>query len=266
MRSKKVIIAILVVVLLVVGLVAGVFVVNQQQEIRKSAAPATVVSVFPPTKTVGVGEEITLTVEMTTASNVVTQAALDIKFDPQKLTIRDFTPGTFLPVVLLPAQTNNTNGTAKITLGAQPANPAQGRGTLATLKFQAKTAGTATVAFAAGTQATGVDEAVNIITSQNPSNITVLAATAQTPSTGSAAAGVTTTPTPTTKALGGVASTTTPTPTSRFFASSTPTPTKAATKSATASAKLPVAGVSMPTIAASLFGIILIVVGFALAM
>ena len=234
--------------------------VKQQQDLRKNAAPATTLSILPPTKTANVGEEVSLTVQMNTGTNTATGAELHVTYDPQKLTLKDFTPLTeMLPVVFVSPQINNTTGTANITLSAQPANPPQGQGGLATLKFIAKAPGSATVSFTPQTLVTGIGEGTNVLASQNSASITVLAPaaaalpTGTTPTTPSVAV----TPTsaaPTSNPIGGIA--TSPTPTSIL----SPT-TKVASGSAT-----PTVGVNTPILLSVLGGLALLLVGIALAL
>ncbi|MBI2590659.1 MAG: hypothetical protein HYW33_02135 [Candidatus Blackburnbacteria bacterium] len=269
MSKKNIVIGIIVLVLLIVGLVVGMLLVKQQQDLRKNAAPATTLSVLPPTKTANVGEEVSLTIQMSTGTNTATGAELHVTFDPQKLTLKDFTPLTeMLPVVFVSPQINNTTGTANITLSAQPANPPQGQGGLATLKFIAKAPGVATVNFAPQTLVAGIGEGTNVLASQNSASITVLApATAVLP-TGttpipSAAATPTTSPavTPTGNPVGGTA--TTPTPTRRPTLS-TPTPTF--TTNVASGSTTPVAGISTPILLGVLGGLVLLLAGIALAL
>lgn len=256
MKVKKIVIGSIIFLVLVVGLVASLFLVKQQQELRKKAAPASTISILPPNQSVRVGSEVTLTVELDTATNTVTAADIYITFDPQKVSLQSFTPGTFLPVVLIQPQTNNTTGTASITLGTQPANPPQGTGTLATLRFKGVASGSANIALTNQTRATGIGEATDILVARNGSTLTVTSTGAPTPTqsepvppTGNPT--VTLTPTPTTRSVGGV---TTPTPTKKA-ATATTKPTVATSSS------LPVAGVFSYTFVAVMVGVLLFTLG-----
>lgn len=282
MKTKQIVIGVLVLLILVMGLVGALFLVRQQQELRKNAAPATKVSILPPATTTNVGEEFALTVEMNTAANTVIEAELHITFDAQKLTLKSLTSGTFLPVVLAKPQINGTVGSATVTLGAQPANTPQGKGTLATLKFEAKAPGSATVSFGPGTQARGVQEGADIIVSKVPSAVVILAAFALTQTSTEQ---VTSTPTPTPTqtggsggGTGGTQATSTPTPTTNTGSgggqkvgtggtASSPTPTKnLVTTAPTVTSELPVSGVGMPTVLASMVGVLVLLLGIVLAL
>lgn len=274
--KKNIIIGSILLVLLVIGLGVGMFLVQQQQDLRKKAAPATTLSILPPTKTANVGDEVTLTVQMNTATNSVTGAELHITFDAQKLTLRDFTPLTdLLPVVFVSPQINNTAGTASMTVSAQPANPAQGTGGVATLKFLVKAPGQAAVGFDTQTLATGISEGTNVLVSQNSATLTLLAAGGGTTPTPTQAAGASPTPTPTRSSsgiatptptstgspIGGLSTTSTPIPTTTKIATTTPTRT-----AATSSAGTPVAGVSLPIVLSLGTGFLLLALGIILAL
>ncbi|OGY10439.1 MAG: hypothetical protein A3F61_02950 [Candidatus Blackburnbacteria bacterium RIFCSPHIGHO2_12_FULL_41_13b] len=179
--NKKKIIAIIVLFLILAGLGAGLYLMRQQQDLREKAAPATTVSLIKPTKTILVGESFDVTVEVDTATNILSGAVLEVNFDKEKLTLASFSPSTLLPVELAKAQINNSAGSATISLGAQPANPPQGKGTIATLKFEAKAAGNAAITFGPNTKASGTNEAIDVIIGKNPATITILA-TAASPS------------------------------------------------------------------------------------
>ncbi|MBI4028993.1 MAG: hypothetical protein HY376_01385 [Candidatus Blackburnbacteria bacterium] len=271
MSKKNVIIGTIVLVFLTVGLVVGMLLVKQQQDLRKNAAPATTLSILPPTKTANVGDEVNLTVQMNTATNTVTYAELGVTFDPQKLTLKDFTPlSEMLPIVFVSPQINNTTGTATIKLTAQPANPPQGQGGLATLKFIAKGPGTATVSFTPQTLIQGVNEGTNVLASQNSATITVLAPAAALPTpttTTLTALSTGTTPTPTSNPIGGLGTTPTPaTSTQSSGATSTSTPTPTSTTLVASGSATPVAGVSTPILLGILGGLALLLAGIALAL
>lgn len=265
MKKRNIVISAVILVLLLVGLGVGLFLVGQQQDLRKKAAPATTFSILPSVKTVNVGDDVTLTIQMNTSTNTVTGAELHLTYDPSKLTLKDFTPlSELLPVVFVSPQIDNTKGTASMSLSAQPANPPQGQGGLATLKFSAKSAGTATIAFTPQTLATGIGEGTNVLASQNSATLTIIEPGVNaTPTQSAAVAAQAATPTPLPKGIGGV---TTPTPTIKI---STPTPTQVGTKTfpiATTSAGTPVVGVSLPIVLSLIAGLFLLIAGVVLAL
>lgn len=282
--NKKLIFSIAGIVILLIALGVGVFLVSRQQELREKAAPATTLSLNPGQKSVKTGETFILSVVVDTGQNSVTASELNIGFNPQIVEVQNVSAGTFLPVILLPATTDNVNGKTSLTLGSQPTEPKQGTGTLATITWIAKSAGNASIAFLPQTQVAGVGETGNVLVSTNQSIVTI----AQTAATTSPTASPTLAPTasPTVRPTTTASPTASPTSSSSSGSSSsgssgtsigagsaTATPKATATAKATTTAKptstaatqLPQAGVSWPAVGAALGGTILLILGILLA-
>ena len=66
MNNKAIVIGAIIFTILLAGIVAGVYLVQQQQELREKAAPATTISFLPQTKTAEVGETVKLSVNIDT--------------------------------------------------------------------------------------------------------------------------------------------------------------------------------------------------------
>lgn len=233
----KKIIAIVVVVILVIGLVVGLLLVRQQQDLQKRATPATSVSVMPATITLPVGQNTKLTVEADTNVNLLASVVLEVTYDPQKISLVSITNGGFLPNDLEKAVINNTTGSTTVTLGANPATPPQGKGTLVTLEFKGMAAGVSTIGFGSKTRGRGftgsasrdnVDQA-DIIALKNPASITITGGTITSPTpspTASPVVGSTPTPSPSpspTPAAGGTGTIASPTPTTSSSTGTKPT-------------------------------------------
>lgn len=261
--SKKVIAGIVVLVLLVAGLVGGVFLVRQRQELRKEAAPATSLSLTPSQSTIKAGETISLTISMDTAENKATGADLTITYDPKKLVLTEFKPGTFLPIPLSQPKIDNNQGLATAVFGAQPASVPKGKGSLGTLVFQAKETGTVSVAFSPETEVIGADEETNVLVAKNPASVTIQASSVQVGLVPSPAA--TATPKAGTQATG-AAQTASPSASPKATASpkgaakttSSPTPTGTPKE-------LPRAGFSLPTLGMFGAGVLILLLGILLA-
>lgn len=272
--SKKIIAGIVVLVLLITGLVGGVFLVRQRQELRKEAAPATSLSLTPAQTTAQIGETLSLSIAIDTAENKVTAADLRITYDSKKLTLTEFKPGTFLPVTLNEPKIDNNQGLATAVFGAQPANTPQGKGSLGTLVFQAKASGSVSVAFSAETEVSGMDEETNVLIARNPASITVQA-TGTVPPPGQQQVGVGSTPAPTASPkagaqAAGTTQTASPTPSPKATGSpkATPTSTAKATaspKPTTTPGELPKAGFSLPTVGLLGVGVLILLLGVLLA-
>lgn len=272
MSSRKILIGISVLVILLVGVGVGVFLVRQRQELRKEAAPATTLSFQPSNATIKVGETVSLSVAIDTAENKATAADLRIIYDPKKLTLKDFKPGTFLPVVLTQPRIDNNQGLATAVFGAQPANVPKGKGSLGTLVFQAKDTGTISVAFSPQTEVTGIDEEINILIAKNSAAVTIQGTSASAASPAQAQATATPVPTASPKATaqGTGGTSTSPSPSAKATAS--PKATATATAKATASPKptatpreLPQAGFSLPTVGILGAGAFILLLGILLA-
>lgn len=233
--SKKVIFGILSFVLLAGSVGAGVYLVQRNQSLQEEASPASTLKLTPASKSNFIGESVTVTADIDTTTNFATGATIDIKFSADKLTLTSIEPGTALPVVITPASIDNNSGSASISLSSQPSSPFQGKGIVTTLKFTAKSAGTANISFGPSTTARGdkgkdstLVPGTDILVAKSPTSITILTqgttstSPSETPALVTASAlpsssPSTTTPTP---SSGGASASTTPS------ASSSPSTTK----------------------------------------
>lgn len=293
MLSKNRLIAVIILIVLTIGLVVGVILVRQNQELRKDAAPATTISLKTLNPRAQVGESINVDIGIDTGTNTATATDLEISYDSSKLTLLDFKPGIFLPVPLSDPRIDNARGVATASFGAQPANPPKGKGSLGTLVFQAKEPGTTQVSFAQNTIVTGIDEETDVTVGRTPVTITITSLSGSTTSGGTQTA--TTTDPSSTTASGGTESrfstTATASPTSNAVAKSSASPSPSTSTQATATGKggtetaspspsatasttkkstsspaeLPAAGVSWPTITAVGAGVAILFLGIFLA-
>lgn len=269
--NKKVIFAIIALILLTVAVVAGVLLVRQQQDIREEAAPATTLAVIPSDLTPNVGETFTAALNINTGSNQVVGTELYVNYDPNILEAIEVTQGTFFvnPDAIGP-QINNNTGTASYTLLLAPnSTPQVGSGTVANIRFRAKSAGTSTISFSPNSIVVAIGESgQNVLQSTTPGSVTVSSSQGQQnpPS-----------PTPTEAGSGGIGGgsgspTSTPTPSpspsptttagnGNGNSNSTVTPTKKATSTPTTFAnntdgedsedeptQLPDSGIELPTL------------------
>lgn len=223
---KKYLVPVFILIFILASIGVTLFLVKQRQDLRKKAAPATVLSLKSVKTTVAVMEEFNLDVEMDTGANAVAAAELHIQFDPQIFQALSIVKGTILSQDLIAGSVSN--GEASITLGNTIAYT--GKGVIATLKLKAlKNATASLVQFNQSTQvASGAErDSGNILSSSNPISITVsgasVALTATPTPTGS---GPTATPTPT---VPGSTTTPTRTPTPTVPPGSTTTPTRTPT-------------------------------------
>lgn len=139
---------------------ATIFLVSQQQELRKHAAPATTLALTPSAVSQNPGDTFRLNVTLDPATNQVVTAKIFVTFDPTKLKATTITNGPNAPKVLNSGVVGN--GTASITVAAaSTSQPITQKGSVAVISFKAL-AGTGTtpteVKFASNTFVGGLKE------------------------------------------------------------------------------------------------------------
>lgn len=228
--SKKTIIVLALLIFSAIAVPLGVYLVQQQQQLKGGAAPATTLGFSPPTAQGTVGASpIVMDIIMTTNQNSVTAAEVratvsnsSIFQNPTITTI----PGSALPITLVPGAFSGT--TLTITIGADPGHPALGTNMpIARINLIPIQNGQATITLDTSRIA-GIQEGSNVLSTTTPGTVTV---------GGGATPKPTSTPIPTPTGNVGIGgSSPTPTPT----VSPTPTPTPASTCTDTKPSKAPV--------------------------
>ena len=217
------------VLLAIIG--ATYFLTQQNQDVRKKAAPATSLSFSSSPTTPKVGDAFTINLNTNTGTNTASAAEILVKFDSSLIKVNSITAGNFFTNGnTISNSANNTTGTAEITLLASPTNPVSGTGTLAVINATALQAGSASISFDPSTKMAGIGEgSTNIITRMNPLTITINQTTATAP-----------TASPTTQPTATLTNAPTSTPTNTPAPTSTPTTTPTNTPAPTT---LPEAGI-----------------------
>lgn len=276
MTKKKIFIGLFVFLILISGVVGGLLLLKQNQEIRERAAPATTIYFQPQNTTASIGQTVNFDVLVDTGGNSLATVRLDINYDQNILQALSLTfNSSLLPQILRPVDLS-VPGVISGSAGITPGNPITGSAQkVATVSFKVLqeapagsqiTFGSNTSAYSATT-----DEPIgsNLISSKIPATITIAAEVTPTPTqpqatptpTVTQAPGSTPTPTPSTGS-----GSPTPTPTTALAsATSTPTPklTNAIIAQATPTPTMPVSGGIIPT-ASLLFGGIILLFGAAL--
>ena len=164
--------------LTVLAIPATVFLLRLRQDIGAKAAPATTLTLTPPTQTVTPGgANFKLDVDIDPGSNQVVSADIYLTYDPTKLEAVTITNGSSAPRVLSSGIIEN--GTASIKVGAaSTTQPITTPGTIAVVTFMAKnTTGNfspAVVQFASNTFVGGLNETTaNVLTGTTPAKITI---------------------------------------------------------------------------------------------
>lgn len=171
MKNKRVI-SLLIGIFLLLSIPVTIFLVLQSQELRKKAAPATVISVQPSAVSKQLNDTFSVAVAINTGDNTVSAAELIITFDSSILEAHSLSAGDFLTVVLVPGAVTAT--TATITLGSPPATPKKGSGTLATVSFKAKgVAGSTQIGFGSGTRVAGIGEQGDVLVGKTPGTVVI---------------------------------------------------------------------------------------------
>lgn len=273
---NKRILPIFILIFLLLSLPVAIWLVKRQQEIRMRAAPATTLTISPPSITKTVGDSFALQITVNTETNSLVAADLDINFNPQILEVTGISPGEFFTSPTEASKTiNNTTGNILYALTSFTAQP--GSGNLASVVFNAKGVGTSPLSFGSrtGVYASGGE---NVLQQTSPGTVNIAGVatptpiptsppgTTPTPTTPPGAtntpiptSGPTSTPTPAGQG-GGTIPTSTPTP--KPTATPTPSTISGATSTPTPVAVLPTTGGSKLTLFFSILGLTILIVGF----
>lgn len=270
--NKKLIFAIIGVLVLALGVGAGIFLVQRNQDIRRSAAPATTLTMVSSDPAPSVDDIFTVSVKIDTGENQAVGAELYIDFDASLLEAVDVAGGQFFvaPQEIGPSIDNNAGSLSYVLYLSPGAVPQTGTGVLATITFKALKAGSANVAFSNDSLVGGVDEnAANLLVSSTPVTLNITGTTGAITDTqdtenlaGVGGLGETASPTATATPTASASATPTSSPTS----TPTATPTTTASASATAPSDLPVTGVGDYTLLLLGAALVLIPFGILLAL
>jgi cell division septation protein DedD len=282
----KIIMVALIVVVMLAGLGAGVYLVQQNQELVRKAAPATTLSFSLVGVTPKVGDNFVVASNIDTGDNQVIAVELHLNFDPTRVEFVQANPGPFFSDFQSVEPTaDNSTGTVTYSLYLSPqTSPLQGQGIVATFTFRAKTAGSTTISYSPETIVGAVQEqGQNVLVSSTPLTVNIepefipasvreeIEEEEEEDGMGGQIAQVqsTATPTPTLVATATLtptaAITTTLTPTTAATATLSPTSASSptATPSAFDTASLPDSGFSLPTILLAGFGLIIVIFSLA---
>jgi hypothetical protein len=178
LRMKKTLLLIAVVIT-ILAIPISVYLVGQNQELRKRAAPASTLTLTPTTVTTKVNETFTQEVKLDAADNQVATIQIHVLYDPTKLTTESITNGPLAPSIRVSGNVN-PNGVASITVGARDStHPITGSGTVAVLTMRALTASSTPISlrFAPNpdTYANALGEGENnVIIGMTSANVTIL--------------------------------------------------------------------------------------------
>ncbi len=165
-------IAYLLIPIILLGGMAVMLTTSQQtRDIRSKASNNSVtLALSPTTKSAKIGETISVGLTINTKEDGVSAAELHLTYDPTALEIVSFTPGTPLPVVLVPE--THAGGTIAVTLGSQATAPFKGAGILGTWSVKVLTQKTSTLSITDATQIAAIGKTTNALASKSDSTIT----------------------------------------------------------------------------------------------
>lgn len=282
MANKKLLFGIIGTIVLALAVVAGVFLIKQNQDLREKAAPATTMSITPSTQTKNPGDTVTFSANMTTNENSVTGIDIKINFDPNVLEVTSLQKGTGISGFDTTITNNfdNTAGTITFVMFTLDRTKAATGSNIEALKVNAKVkasapAGIYNLTFDPTTSASASQEGQNVLVGKTGGKITVGSgaggATPTATATATSASGTrTATPTATATSASGTR-TATPTATATSTSASQATATATATSVANATATptpfpVPETGASLPTILGAGLGFIILIVSVSLAL
>lgn len=286
----KVIASILGVAILSIGLMAGIFLVKKNQDIREKAAPSTSLTISPATQNKNPGNTFTVNVVANSGSNLISGVDLYINYDKNSIQIDSVTKGSGISGFGTEINKKIDPLLGKIAYSAftlDPATFANGSNlnllTISGSILDSATSGESSISFDARTAIAGSQEGQDIVVSKSGAKIVVQGLqqssgpTATSTSTSlatvvptgtSTSTSMTATPTGTSSLLSATAtstSTATSKPTSTATSTTKATATSTSASTATLSLKetstpfpIPVSGVNWPSIFGVLVGTITI--------
>ena len=242
MNKTKIILAIIGVFVLIGGVVAGLMLVKNNQDIKEKAAPATVMYITPAAQSKAPESDFTFSINIDTSANAVTGVDIRINFDPKAIQITSLQKGTGASNLdqTIANTFDNTTGSIAYAIFTLDGSKAISGSSIEILKVNATvkpsaSAGNYNLSFNPTTAASATQEGQNVLISKTPATLTVV--TSPNPTAAPTA-------TPIATPMSGITPTTTPT--------ASPIP-------------IPESGASWPSIAAGVLGILVIIGSLILA-
>lgn len=137
MKKKKILISVIGLAVLLGAIPAGIFLVKQSQELRKSAAPATTLLFTPAALDKVTGDEFTLAMEIDTAENKVYSADVTVEYDPNIFELITLTQGSFFSEVAKDGQ-DSLPGSLRFVYFNFEAKGPEAEGIVASIGFRVK--------------------------------------------------------------------------------------------------------------------------------
>jgi hypothetical protein len=243
MKKRKIVLGIIGVLVLAGGIVAGLLLVQQNENIARRAAPASTLTVSPASQSKAPGSTFTFSVNMSTGANVVTGVDIRMSFDPNAIQITSIQAGSGIANLNQQIASTYDNTTGKIQFAKFTLNSSQAinGSNIEVLKVNGTIKANAAAAsyqlqFDPATAASASQEGQNVLVGKAPGTITVTSVSGPTPTPTPTPTNPPGTPTPTSAKTPTPTPTKTPTQAPGATKTPTPTPTKTPTPTATATA------------------------------
>lgn len=272
MQPKKIIVAVLIILVAVGGFVAGLYLLQQRQELREQAAVPTgqaEVTIQPETGNFDVGDTINMSVSFNPANIAVSGVAVRLTYPFSGATPEVSVSSISVASALLssgdwtcPTQNSTLQG-GNVIIDVACANTSAAGFTASTNTLLANIVLEVERIPATSPVVVRFDPGASVITRKSDNQDVLLIPTSTGTYTIAGASGPTSTPTPTS-----AAGTATPTPTGTLTGTPASTPSATATPTTTAKGgeELPEAGVSYPTVFGIGLGILVIIGAMLLAL
>src|SRR3989304_2797477 len=140
LKTKQIIFGIFGISVLLSAVFVTMLLIGRRQSITTSAGPDTVLSLRSEQSPVEVNNSFNISVDISSGTNSVIGAELNINFDPNYVEVLDIVPGSFLTDPQTRGKTiNNTSGSLTYTIYLDPdGTPQSGDSVLAVISARAK--------------------------------------------------------------------------------------------------------------------------------
>lgn len=152
------------------GLAVGLVALNSSHDVRSKASNnGPILALSPGSQSMAIGKTFSVGITLNANEDAISAAELHLSYDPTAIQIVRFTPGTTLPVVLVPE--THVNGVIAVTLAAKPPTPFKGAGIIGTWTVKILAAKQSSIQFTAQTSVAALGKTTNALASQTGSTI-----------------------------------------------------------------------------------------------
>lgn len=202
MNDKKVLVSVIIFVILAIGIFAGVYLVQQNQDINEKAAPSSNLLFSPQTISVTRGQNFTTNSRISTGANKITGIDIEFTYNPAAITLSQMTPTSGLVnfTSVIRNEIDNTNGKARYIAYVLDRNLGISGDidilTLTGTVLTNSTAGSYQISYSAITTLAALNESQNVVTGKTPLTLNVTLPTASSSPTPSPSPSPTVSPSP----------------------------------------------------------------------